>query len=242
MGKRLNVSIISPAYNEAKTFPELVKRVNTVMSKTVGSSWEFIVVNDNSTDDSVKVLQKLQKKYKNLQFINHSRNLGQTGAFSTGFKYARGKIIITMDGDLEVDPEDIPLFLQKIKGSVDVVNAIRTNRKHVFAINFVSRIYNLLMYLFFKILTHDSASNFTAFRAHLVRNLQLRHNNDHRYIIPIVQRRGARDIYEVVIGHHFRKAGMSKYTAIKKFFFGFLELLYAWFRIIVLKQYDIKKS
>jgi glycosyltransferase involved in cell wall biosynthesis len=231
---------VCPAYNEAKILPKLIKRISDVM-KNLNFEWEVLIINDASTDNSADVLRKLQKRYKQLRPITHTKNRGQTGCFSSGFQNATGDIVITMDSDLEVDPEDIPLFLQKLKGEVDVVNGIRTNRKHTFAINFASRMYNMLVFLFFKTQTYDSASNFTAFRAKFVKGLKLCHN-DHRYILPIVQRRGAHEIDEVIIHHHRREAGRSKYTAIKKFFYGFLEIIYAWFRIIVLRQYDIRKS
>lgn len=233
------VSIISPAYNEARTLPEFVRRTAAVMNKAVGAQWELIIVNDASTDDTRSVLDGLQKKYANLRPVHHRRNGGQTQGFASGFAHARGEIVITMDCDLEVVPEDIPLFLDRMRGSVDVVNGIRTNRKHTFAINFASRIYNILLFLFFKTLTYDSASNFTAFRGRLVRSLKLRYN-DHRYIIPIVMRRGAREIDEVIIHHHYRKAGMSKYGAARKFILGFVEILYAWIRITLLGRYDLR--
>jgi glycosyltransferase involved in cell wall biosynthesis len=232
------VSIISPAYNEAGTIPELVMRVSKVMEKS-NCSWEFLVVNDASTDNSRDVMRTLQKKYPSLRPLNHVRNSGQTACFSTGFREAKGDIVITMDSDLEVRPEDIPLYLERMKGDIDVVNGIRTNRKHTFSINFASRIYNILMFLIFRTLTYDSASNFTAFKAGLVRNLKLTHN-DHRYILPIVKRRGAREIEEVIIHHDYRKAGRSKYKAIWKFVLGFFEILYAWYRIEVLGEYDVK--
>lgn len=240
MPKRLKVSIVCPSRNEAKTFPELVRRIDTTMKK-LDYDWEIMIVNDASIDNSTEVLRKLQKQYKQLRPITHTKNKGQTGCFSSGFQNATGDIIITMDSDLEVIPEDIPLFLQKLEKDADVVNGIRTNRKHTFTIHFASRIYNLLMFLFFKTLTYDSASNFTAFRGKFVKGLKLRYN-DHRYILPIVQHRGAKEIDEVIIHHYRREVGRSKYSAMKKFFYGFLELGYAWFRIVILRQYDIKKS
>jgi len=241
MTNNIKVTVISPAYNEAANLEELVQRVHKTLTKFVGKrNWEFIVVNDNSSDNSKVILEKLKKKYQNLRPVHHYKNRGQTGCFDTGFKLARGDIVITMDGDLEVHPEDIPLFLEKMKHpDVDVVNGIRTNRKHTFAINSLSRIYNILMFLVFQSPVYDAASNFTAFRSKFIKGINLKYN-DHRYIIPIVQRRGAREFDEVIIHHDYRKSGISKYNAMKKFFFGFFELCYAWYRINVVKEYDRK--
>ncbi len=236
--QEIKVSVVAPAYNESGNLPEFVRRTEATLSKAVGNSgWELLVIDDCSRDNTAEVLGSLKKKYPNLRPINHTKNRGQTGCFDTGFKAARGKIIITMDSDLEVYPEDLPMFIKKMDDGADITNGIRTNRKHTFAINFASRIYNILMFLLFKSQVYDAASNYTSFKAEFVKGINLKHN-DHRYIIPIAQRRGAKEIDEAIIRHDFRKSGISKYKAINKFISGLFEIIYAWFRIQVLKDYD----
>jgi len=235
--KMVEVTVISPVYNEENNLKELVKRVSKTLKTYIGKKWEFIVVNDNSTDNSARILTALEKKYPNLRVFTHEKNKGQTGCFDTGFKNAKGSIVITMDGDLEVYPEDIPKFLDKMKEKdVDVVNGIRTNRKHTHSIHFASRMYNILLFLIFKTTTYDSASNYTAFRKKFIKGINLK-KNDHRYILPIVMRRGAKTVEEVIINHDFRKSGMSKYRALNKFLYGFIEMVGFYCRLNCRKEF-----
>jgi glycosyltransferase involved in cell wall biosynthesis len=231
----VDVSIVSPVHNEEMNLPEFVQRVSKVM-RAYGKSWELLLVNDASTDSSLQVIQNLAKKNVHIKGVSHSKRMGQTGCFRTGFGIASGKVIITIDSDLQVFPEDISLFLEKMDSGYDVVNGIRENRQHPFWIKLASRFYNSLMLIFFNSPVFDAASNFTAVKAPLVKNLKLI-GNDHRYIIPIVQRRGARKIGEVVVRHQIRKGGKSKYKVLPKYVKGTAELFSAWFRVVT-GRYD----
>lgn len=224
------ISILSPIKNEENVLQELVNRVTKVMNKNYGSKWELILVNDASNDNSEKIMKQLLKKNKNLVIFNHEKSRGQTGCFKTGFDNAKGDIIVTIDGDLQLLPEDIPKFIDKVNNGYDVVNAIREHRKHPFWIKLASRIYNILMLILFDSPVMDAASNFTAFRAKFVKNLPLR-NNDHRYIIPIAMRRGAKKIGEIIVEHKTRQSGKSKYSALPKYLKGLPEIIINWFRI-----------
>jgi len=135
-----------------------------------------------------------------------------------------------MDGDLQVFPEDLPLFVEKIRKGYDVVNGIREHRQHSFVLRFASRVYNTLMLIFFNVPVIDAASNFSAFKAKFVKGLKLI-DNDHRYIIPIVMKKGAKRIGEIVVRHTERKGGKSKYKTLIKFIKGGPEIILAWFRI-----------
>jgi len=236
----MKVSLVIPAYNESGTLNELAMRADKTMRSILKKNdWECIIVNDNSTDNSKEILEKLKEKYPNLKPIHHASNKGQTGCFDSGFKAAQGEIVITLDGDLEVFPEDIPIFIEKMNAGADLVNGIRTNRTHTFLICLASSLYNILMLTFFRILFYDAASNYTAIRTKFVKGINLKHN-DHRYIIPIAIRRGAKKFDEVLIRHAVRKAGKSKYSALNKFLWGFFELFGAWYRINIKKEYDIQ--
>lgn len=223
------ISVVSPVHNEARNLDEFISRIRKVM-KSLGLKWELILVNDASTDGSAEILRKWSLKDKRVVVFSHRRCMGQTGSFRTGFNNARGSMVITMDADLQVLPEDIPLFARKIESGYDVVNGIRENRQHPFWMKLASRFYNILMLVFFRSPVFDAASNFTAFRTRYVKGLPLR-DNDHRYIIPIAMRRGAARIGEVIVAHHARKHGKSKYTALPKYLRGFPELFVAWLRI-----------
>ena len=226
----IKLSVIIPAYNEEKNLPNLARRIHHVLNKSLGNNWEMIVVNDNSTDKSEEILKTLAKRYSHLRFVTHAKNRGQTGCFETGFKLAKGKYSLTMDGDLQLLPEDIPLFLERVDAGYELVNAIREKRKHTLGIQLVSRVYNLLSLIFFKSPVNDAASNFTAIKTKYVKNVKL-YNNDHRYIIFIAQRRGLKKITEVEVRHQERKEGESKYKLMTKILVGFPELFFAWLRI-----------
>jgi len=226
----VKISVISPIRNEEKILNELVDRITKVMRSYYSSYWEYILVNDASTDNSKSVIEKISMTNKNIVLLNHIRSKGQTGCFKTGFDNARGRIVVTIDGDLQMLPEDIPRFVKKIEGGYDVVNAIREHRKHPFWIKLVSRIYNVLMLLLFDSPVLDAASNFTAFRTKFIKNIPLR-NNDHRYIIPIVMRRGAKKIGEIIVEHKGRGTGKSKYKTLTKYIRGVPEIFIAWIRI-----------
>jgi glycosyltransferase involved in cell wall biosynthesis len=232
----VKVSVISPIKNEQDVVEELIKRVTKVMKANYGSDWEFILVDDASDDGTPKILDKYSKSAGNIVVLTHRKSKGQTGCFKTGFDNAKGDIIVTIDGDLQLMPEDIPLFVDKIENGYDVVNAIRENRNHPFWIKLASRIYNTLMLMLFNSPVMDAASNFTAFKSKFVKNLPLR-DNDHRYLIPITMRRGAKNFGELIVQHKGRKTGKSKYKALPKYVKGFLEIFFAWLRI-KMKVYD----
>jgi len=226
----LKYSILFPIHNEAETIPELVARTRATMDAYTGDGdWEALLVDDRSTDDSLAVLRREAERCPNLRVLVHTVNKGQTGAFETGFHQARGDIVVTMDADLQVLPEDVPRLLDKMAQGYDLVNAIRMKRQHEALIRLSSRLYNFLMRLFFWCPVTDAASNFTAIRTEYVRDVRLV-DNDHRYIIPIVQRRGGRRIAEAPVRHEARKHGRSKY-GLNKALTGTPELLRAWRRL-----------
>ena len=226
----VKVSVLSPIYNEEGVIEELVERVTSTMKKCCGDDWEYLLVDDASTDRSVEIMERAAKKNRNLKVIKRKKSGGQTGAFKSGFDNAKGDIVITIDGDLEVSPEDLPLFVEKMNKGYDLVNGIRENNQHPFWVKFASRTYNLLMLVFFNSPVMDNASNYTAIRTKFVKGVKLI-DNDHRYIIPILLRNGLKRMGEVIVQHNIRKTGKSKYTALPKYIKGFPELLVAWFRI-----------
>lgn len=235
----VKVSVMSPIHNEEENLPELVRRVDKVMREQCGKNWEFLLVDDNSSDKSFEIMKNLSKKYKNVRIFHHENNRGQTGCFKTAFDNARGDYIITMDGDLQVFPEDIPLFIEKMNNGYEFVNAIRENRQHSFWMVLASRIYNTLMLIFFNSPFMDNASNYSAIKTKFVKNLPLT-DNDHRYLAPITKLMGLKRYGEVIIRHQERKKGKSSYKALPKYIKGYPEIFVAWLRIKS-GRYDIKK-
>jgi len=237
--KPLELSVIFPALNEAENLPELVRRTTETLNKLYDTSqWEMLIINDYSRDNTLEVAQQLLRSYKNLKIFTHRKRRGQGGAFETGFAQASGRIVVTMDADLQVFPEDVPKLLSKIQAGYDVVNANRSREItralpsiSEFSLVLASMIYNRLMRLCYHIPLQDFASNFTAIRAEYVNGLRLG-RNDNRYIIPIVAKiRGAQKLTEVLVRTQERRRGKTKYSVAKKFLLGLPEFLNALWRI-----------
>jgi glycosyltransferase involved in cell wall biosynthesis len=225
------VSIVIPIHNEEENLPELMARVTKTLeawrAARPGSDWECLACDDHSTDKSLSVLKKLAVASPRLRPLRNPKRSGQTGGFQTGFSHATGDTIVTMDADLQSYPEDIPLLLEPVEqGRLDLANALRVRRQHSRWLVAISRGGNLLIRLFLTCPVQDAASNFTALPARLVKDLTLV-ENDHRYLIPILIRRGLDPtrVGDVPTRHAPRKHGVSKYTVLRKALTGIPELL-----------------
>ncbi|MCZ7648664.1 MAG: glycosyltransferase family 2 protein [Planctomycetota bacterium] len=225
------VSVVTPIHNEAENIPELVERIAATMeawrAERDGRDWEHLACDDHSSDPSLELLQELAAKYPRLRPVRNPVRSGQTGGFQTGFAHASGDTIVTMDADLQNFPEDIPKLLAPLdEGRLDLTNAIRMRRQHALGLIAISRLGNLLIRFLMTCPVKDAASNFTALPAQLARGLKLL-ENDHRYVIPILVRRGLdpKRIGDVETRHAPRKHGASKYKALRKALTGVPELL-----------------
>jgi len=230
----VKLTLVLPMHDEEGNVPELWRRVRDTLDgrarRLPGFTWEVIAADDVSGDRTPALLAALAKEDPRLRPVRHPERRGQTGGFDTGFRNATGHVVLTMDADLQNQPEDIDLLLDAMRDrDLELVNAVRRKRRHGILIRLSSRIYNLLMKLFFLCPVSDAASNFTAIDARFVRDLPLLWN-DHRYLIPILQRRGLRRVGEVETRHEERKAGRAKY-GVSKALGGFPELLRAWWRL-----------
>jgi dolichol-phosphate mannosyltransferase len=211
--KHIQLSVVIPVCNESGNLHELERRLSSVLARLSDlDDFEIIFVDDGSVDGSALILGEFSSR-PHIRTIFHKRRLGQTAAIKSGFQSARFEYCLTMDGDLQVDPEDIPRLLAFARGN-DVVNAKRAKRVSGFLLILSSKIYNLLMNLLFQSRCSDSSSNFTLFRTVLVKELPLM-ANDHRYLLPLVMRKGARNIKEVEVRHSKRSSGFSKYSVLK---------------------------
>ena len=227
----MKVSVVTPIHNESANIPELVRRIEAAMEawRNAGPDrdWEHLACDDHSTDNSLELLRQLSASRPRLRPVQNPKRSGQTGGFETGFRHATGDVIVTMDADLQNQPEEIPLLVAPIaEGRLDLVNAIRTRRQHAGSLIAISKLGNLLIRLLMTCPVSDAASNFTALKASFAKNLRLV-ENDHRYLIPILVRRGMNPgrIGEINTRHEARKHGASKYGALRKALTGFPELL-----------------
>jgi glycosyltransferase involved in cell wall biosynthesis len=134
---RAEISIVIPLYNEAKNIEALSLSLNQVVG-ILGRETEIIFIDDGSTDETFQALLNLKKLDDNIRIIHFTRNFGQTAALSAGFDYAKGDVIITMDGDLQNDPKDIPLLLRKVEEGYDIVSGWRFKRQDKFLLEYTA--------------------------------------------------------------------------------------------------------
>lgn len=203
----MTASIVIPLYNEEDNVELLHERIKDALNGLV--DYEIIYVDDGSTDRTLSLLEEIQKKYSNVIILSLRRNFGQTAAFAAGFDFARGDIIVTMDGDLQNDPNDIPKLLGLIKDN-DLVSGWRKNRKDpFFSRRLPSIMANWLISKVTGVMLHDYGCSLKAYRRDVIKNLKL-YGEMHRFIPAVASWYGVR-IAEVETRHHPRMRGKSKY-------------------------------
>jgi glycosyltransferase involved in cell wall biosynthesis len=202
------LSIIVPIYNEEESIEKLLERVLEVGDQ-FDFTYEIILVDDGSEDMTWEIIEQLKETTAQLRAIKLRRNYGQTSAMVAGFDHARGKIIVTLDGDLQNDPLDIPLLLEKIEQGYDIVSGWRKSRKDHFSRVLPSRIANAIISFTTGVRLHDYGCSLKAYRAECIRSLKA-YGEMHRFFPALTSMTGAR-VAEVPVRHHPRKYGVSKY-------------------------------
>ncbi len=208
--EKLSLSIIIPVFNEAKNLPGLFDELIAVLDK-LGRSFEVLFIDDGSTDESWRVLQSLQQRKATVRIIQLRKNFGQTAALAAGFDYARGDVIINLDADLQNDPRDIPLLIDKVEAGYDIVSGWRKSRKdRFFSRRLPSVIANWLISRLTGVRLHDYGCTLKAFRKDVIKNIKL-YGELHRFIPAIASHMGVA-IAEVKVSHRPRQHGKSKYS------------------------------
>ncbi|TXG77897.1 glycosyltransferase [Candidatus Dojkabacteria bacterium] len=215
------LSVIVPLYNEEGNVAELHKKIVAAVSN-IGRSFEIIFIDDGSKDKTLEETKNLSP----LKLIVFRKNFGQTAAFDAGFKAAQGDIVITLDGDLQNDPADIPLLLAKMEEGYDVVSGWRYKRQDPLSKKIPSRIANLLRKFLIHDNIHDSGCSLKAYKRECFRDVDL-FGEMHRFIPAILQLEGYR-VGEVKVSHHPRVHGVTKYNW-KRGFKGFVDMVSIWF-------------
>jgi glycosyltransferase involved in cell wall biosynthesis len=206
---QLGLSIVIPLYNEEESIVPLYEGLMTVLPG-LKRSFEIIYINDGSLDNSHAVLCRLAERDAAVKVINLRRNFGQTAAMAAGFEHARGRVIIPMDADLQNDPVDIPVLLQKIEEGYDIVSGWRKDRQDKEVLRkLVSRLANWLIGRITGVKLHDSGCSLKAYRAEILKGTRL-YGEMHRFIPALANLMGA-TICEVPVTHHARRFGKSKY-------------------------------
>jgi len=205
----VDITVVIPIYNERENIPLLHAQLVPVLS-SLHRSYEIVFVDDGSTDGSFEALRRLAERDAHVKVVRFRRNFGQTAAMHAGLQAASGDVVITMDGDLQNDPADIRMFLDKIAEGYDLVHGWRKNRQDPFLNRRLpSRIANWIIAKVTGFPIHDLGCTLKAMRREIARELEL-YGEMHRFIPILAHARGARCV-EVVTRHHARRHGATKY-------------------------------
>ncbi len=204
-----DISIVIPMRNESASVAELYRELTTVL-EGFGRPYEILVIDDGSTDDTFAKLAALQAADARMRVIQFRRNFGQTAAFAAGFAHARGRFIVTSDGDLQNDPRDIPAMIEVAERGPDIVAGWRKDRKDPF-INrrLPSIIANAIISISTGVKLHDYGCSLKVFRAEVVKPMKL-YGEMHRFLPAIASEMGV-TIEEKVVNHRARRHGTTKY-------------------------------
>jgi len=205
----VDLSIVIPIYNERESIGKLYENLNEALSK-MNLKYEVLLIDDGSIDGTFNELLKIHRKNRLFKIIRFRKNFGQTSAISAGFNYAEGEVVITLDADLQNDPQDIPVLLSKMNEGYDIVSGWRKNRKDkAVTRRFPSIIANKIISKLTGVHLHDYGCTLKAYKKEVVKNINL-YGEMHRYIPAIASWMGVK-VAEVPVMHHSRRYGKSKY-------------------------------
>lgn len=220
----MDLSVVIPLYNEEESLPELCDWIDRVM-KTHHFTYETILIDDGSTDNSWNVIERLRQSNPNIKGIKFQRNYGKSAGLNEGFRAAEGEVIITMDADLQDNPEEIPeLRRMVLEDGFDIVSGWKKKRyDNTLTKNIPSKFFNAVTRRTSGIKLHDFNCGLKAYRKKVVKSIEV-YGEMHRYIPVIAKWSGFRKIGEKVVEHRARKYGVSKFGW-ERFINGFLDLL-----------------
>lgn len=223
-----DLSIVISLYNEDESISELISWVEKVM-KSEGYRYEIIMVDDGSTDDSWKIIKKLSDQNPSIRGISFRRNYGKSAALFHGFKAAEGRVVVTMDADLQDSPEEIPeMYRMVTEEGWDIVSGWKKQRyDNKLTKNIPSKLYNATARKITGIKLHDMNCGLKAYKNEVIKEIEV-YGEMHRYIPYLAKNAGYNRITEKPVQHQKRKYGVSKF-GIERFVNGFLDLLSLWF-------------
>jgi len=223
-----DLSIVISLYNEEESLTELVSWIETVMNRE-GYRYEIIMVDDGSTDGSWKIIRNLSEANSAIRGISFRRNYGKSAALFHGFKAAEGRVVVTMDADLQDSPEEIPeMYRMVTEEGYDIVSGWKKQRfDNKFTKNLPSKLYNWTARKITGIKLHDMNCGLKAYRNEVVKNIEV-YGEMHRYIPYLAKNAGFGRITEKPVQHQKRKYGVSKF-GLERFVNGFLDLISLWF-------------
>ncbi len=224
----MDLSIVIPLYNEEESLPELSAWIEKVVAAN-GYSYEIIMVDDGSTDNSWQVIQDLRNRNPQVKGIKFQRNYGKSAALNEGFKAAQGDVIITMDADMQDSPDEIPGLRNMITNDgFDMVSGWKKKRyDNTFTKNIPSKLFNAAARRMSKIKLHDFNCGLKAYNKKVVKSIEV-YGEMHRYVPVLAKWAGFRKIGEKVVEHRARKYGVTKF-GMSRFVNGFLDLMTIFF-------------
>ncbi len=227
------LSVVVPLYNEAESLPELVPRLEAVAERVAGQAYEIWLVDDGSTDGSFELIRRFHQRNPRVRGIRFRRNYGKSAALAVGFAEAQGQYVVTLDADLQDEPEEIPRLLAKLDEGYDLVSGWKKQRQDPLSKTLPSKLFNAVVSLASGIRLHDFNCGLKAYRREVVKALQI-YGEMHRYIPALAHWEGFR-VTELPVRHHRRKYGRSKFGA-SRFIKGFLDLLTVLFTTRFIKR------
>ncbi len=220
---KIDISIVVPLYNEAESLPELAAWVDRVAAASL-MSYELILIDDGSSDDSWAVVEGLKLKFPAIRAISFARNYGKSAALYCGFAASEGDVVITMDADLQDSPDEIPaLYRMIVEEGYDVVSGWKQQRHDPLGKRLPSKFFNLTARLFSGIKLHDFNCGLKAYRRKVVKAVEV-YGEMHRYIPILAKNAGFKRVGEKVVEHYPRKYGHSKF-GMERMAKGYLDLI-----------------
>ena len=211
----MEYSIVVPLYNEEDNLDILYREIRDVM-EGIGGRYEVIFVDDGSTDETYPRLCRIAESDPSVVVIRFRRNFGQSAAMSAGFEHASGQVVVSLDGDLQNDPSDIPVLIEKLKEGYDVVSGWRKNRRDKMLVRKIpSRLANKVICHVTGVKLHDSGCSLKAYRKEILKSISL-YGELHRFIPALARMQGA-EISELAVNHRERRYGKSKYNLTRTF-------------------------
>jgi glycosyltransferase involved in cell wall biosynthesis len=221
----MKLSIVVPVFNEQSSLKELVNRISSVVERE-NYSMELLLIDDGSTDGSWVQIEGLCGQYNWIRAVRLRRNFGKAAALAAGFERTVGTCVVTMDADLQDDPDEIPHLLNQLQNGSDVVSGWKKDRHDPWHKVIPSRVFNWLISKLTGVRLHDHNCGLKAYRSEVLKEIQL-YGEMHRFIPVLAAARGFR-VSEIVVHHRARKFGQSKY-GLERFIKGFLDLMTVYF-------------
>ena len=223
MNNRLDISVVVPLFNEAESLPELAAWIDRVAHEN-SLTYEVIMVNDGSTDNSWEVVKELTAKYPAIKGVSFMRNYGKSAALFSGFEMASGEVVFTMDADLQDSPDEIPEMRRMIlEDGYDLVSGWKRKRYDPIGKRWPSKFFNLTARIMSGIRLHDFNCGLKAYRLKVVKSIEV-YGEMHRYMPILAKHAGFKRIGEKVVEHRERKYGYSKF-GLERMVKGYLDLI-----------------